>query len=48
MKCSLCPRKCGIDREKSKGYCGCDDKIRVARVSAVPEEAELYSSPVAR
>ena len=32
MKCSLCPRKCGIDREKSKGYCGCDDKIRVARV----------------
>ena len=32
MKCSLCPRKCCIDREKSKGYCGCDDKIRVARV----------------
>jgi len=32
MKCTLCPRKCGIDREKSKGYCGCDDKIKVAKV----------------
>ncbi len=32
MKCSLCPRSCGIDREKSRGYCGCDDKIRIAKV----------------
>ena len=32
MKCNLCPRECGIDREKSKGYCGCDSKIKVAKV----------------
>lgn len=32
MKCALCPRKCNIDREKSRGYCGCDDEIRIAKV----------------
>ncbi|MBO4501815.1 MAG: radical SAM protein [Clostridia bacterium] len=30
MECRLCPRNCGIDREKAKGYCGCGNKPRVA------------------
>ena len=31
--CSLCPRKCGADREISVGFCGVKDKITVARAS---------------
>lgn len=31
-KCTLCPRNCGRDRTKEKGFCGADDKIRIARV----------------
>lgn len=32
MKCFDCPRMCGIDRSKSKGFCGEKDKIRVSKV----------------
>ena len=32
MKCTLCPRKCGADREKGVGACGVGDKIRVAKI----------------
>ncbi len=32
MKCTLCPRECGIDREKSKGYCGCGEAVKIAKV----------------
>lgn len=33
-KCSLCPRKCGADRENGKtGFCGETDKVRVARAA---------------
>ena len=28
-KCYLCPRKCGVDRDKNKGYCGSDNKLIV-------------------
>ena len=31
--CKLCPRNCGINREKYKGICGADDKVKVALVS---------------
>lgn len=31
-KCFLCPRRCGADRETEKGYCGCDSRVRIARV----------------
>lgn len=31
--CNLCPRKCGVDRTISLGYCGCTDKIKVARAA---------------
>lgn len=33
MICSICPRKCCVDREKSKGFCGVGDKPVVARAS---------------
>lgn len=34
MKCFICPRECGADREAGQtGFCGADDKIIVARVS---------------
>lgn len=29
MKCYICPRKCGIDRNIEYGFCGCNDKISV-------------------
>ena len=28
--CILCPRKCGINRYKEKGYCGATNKIKIA------------------
>jgi len=29
--CNLCPRKCGIDRSISIGFCGSSDKIQIAK-----------------
>lgn len=29
MKCYICPRKCGAERNKERGFCGCTDKISV-------------------
>lgn len=31
MKCTLCPRECGVERSEKNGYCGVGDKIRVAK-----------------
>ena len=34
MKCNLCPRNCGVDREKGeKGFCNMPDEVYVARAS---------------
>lgn len=33
MKCTLCPRKCGADRDKTTGFCGMSSVIRAARAS---------------
>ena len=32
-KCEICPRRCKVNRYEKKGYCGCNDKIRIALVS---------------
>lgn len=33
-KCTLCPRECKVNRsEGKKGYCGCNDKLYVARAA---------------
>ena len=29
--CALCPRKCGVDRSKTVGFCGIDDGVYVAK-----------------
>ncbi|CAO81365.1 radical SAM protein [Candidatus Cloacimonas acidaminovorans] len=29
FSCNICPRNCGIDRTKNKGYCGVTDKLRI-------------------
>ena len=31
VNCSLCPRKCGVDRSRSRGFCGCPDTALVAK-----------------
>lgn len=34
MKCYLCPRKCGVDRDNGQiGYCGVTNKIYIARAA---------------
>ena len=39
MKCKLCPRACGADREKGElGYCGAAAALRVARAALHPFE----------
>ncbi len=37
-KCELCPRRCRADRRKAPGYCGADERVRVALVSLHPWE----------
>ena len=32
MSCELCPRRCGVDRHAQKGFCGCTDTMRIARI----------------
>lgn len=32
MECYDCPRMCGIDRQKQRGFCGENDKIRVSKI----------------
>lgn len=31
MKCELCPRRCGVDRTVSTGFCGMSDRIAAAK-----------------
>lgn len=40
MICSLCPRKCGVDREISHGYCGAGLSAKVARA-----ELHMWEEP---
>ena len=32
MSCDLCPRQCGVDRKVQRGFCGCDETMRIARI----------------
>lgn len=32
MKCRLCPRRCGADREEKMGFCGADGTVRVSKI----------------
>lgn len=33
MNCKLCPRRCGVDREYFKGFCGMGASVRAARAA---------------
>ena len=32
MNCDLCPRRCSVDRNVQRGFCGCDKVMRIARI----------------
>lgn len=42
-KCTICPRECGVDREKVLGYCGVSNKIRVNYVMLHHYEEPIIS-----
>ena len=42
-RCMLCPRKCGINRYKTKGYCGATNRIKLAYFSLHQWEAPVIS-----
>lgn len=33
MKCSICPRKCNVDRTKTYGFCEASEDLKIARAS---------------
>lgn len=33
MLCRLCPRRCGVDRDKAVGFCGAGNSVRLARAA---------------
>lgn len=33
MICNICPRKCNVDREKTQGFCGVNEKIKISRAA---------------
>lgn len=41
--CYLCPRKCGINRYKEKGFCGANSKIKIAYFSLHKWEEPIIS-----
>ena len=41
--CILCPRKCGVNRYKEKGYCGATNKIKIAYFSLHQWEEPIIS-----
>lgn len=32
MECTLCPRRCQVNRSLQKGFCSCTDKLKIARI----------------
>ena len=41
--CCLCPRKCGINRYEQKGYCGANNKLKIAHYSLHMWEEPIIS-----
>ena len=42
-ECNLCPRKCGVNRYKEKGFCGATNKIKLAYYSLHMWEEPIIS-----
>lgn len=43
MKCTLCPRNCGVDRSKAVGFCGAGEDMVVAKVMLHEYEEPLLT-----
>ena len=43
--CMLCPRKCGVDRSTSLGFCGVPERPRAARAALHAWEEPCISGP---
>ena len=43
MICTLCPRRCGVDRSKTTGFCGMGEGVRVARAALHQWEEPVIS-----
>ena len=41
--CFLCPNECGVLREKTKGACGANDKLKIAKFYIHPYEEPIIS-----
>ena len=41
--CTICPRKCGVNRYKEKGYCGATNKVKLAYYSLHKWEEPVIS-----
>ncbi|MBQ6497680.1 MAG: radical SAM protein [Bacilli bacterium] len=41
--CTICPRKCGVNRYKEKGYCGASNKVKLAYYSLHKWEEPVIS-----
>ena len=45
--CKICPRNCRVNRnDGKKGYCKCDDKIKIALVSTHYYEEPCISGKI--
>lgn len=45
FQCNMCPRKCGVDRDSSRGVCGVGARYRVARAALHHWEEPCISGP---
>lgn len=43
MPCTLCPRHCQVDRSSRRGFCGCSDSMRIARIGLHRFEEPCFS-----
>lgn len=46
MTCARCPRRCGVDRDRSPGFCGETNAVRVALVDGQPYMLHRFEEPV--
>ncbi len=45
MGCDLCPRRCGVNRNREPGFCGCDGSMRIARIGIHRYEEPCLCGP---
>lgn len=43
MNCEVCPRKCNVNRQKSVGFCGVKEKIKISKVMLHQFEEPIIS-----